>query len=245
MSTGIWSAASGAVAQGFSLDIASNNIANANTPGFRADRAVFRQQLAQAVQRGAQTGSLRYAKVQSAVPSFEPGQLVSTGAPMDVALKDANTFFVVQTPNGERYTRVGRMGVGPNGAIVSPEGWTYLDAEKRPLKAPAEAKSITIGKDGTILADGAPSGKLLVVKTTRPEAMQHEGTILFRAGANAGIKEAVNPELEQGAIEGSNASVMSGMTNLITASRQFEMLTKVVEAFSTIDHKAATDLMRR
>lgn len=245
MSTGIWSAASGAVAQGFSLDVASNNIANANTPGFRADRAVFRQQLAQAVQRGAQTGSLRYANFQTAVPSFEPGQLVPTGSPMDVALRDANTFFVVKTPNGERYTRVGTMNVGPEGNLVSPEGWTYLDAEKKPLKAPPDAKSVSIGKDGSILADGEPGGKLLIVKVTRPEAMQHEGTILFRAGANAGIKEAVNPALEPGAIEGSNASVMGGMTNLITASRQFEMLTKIVEAFSSVDHKAATDLMRR
>jgi flagellar basal body rod protein FlgG len=244
MSTGIWSAASGAVAQGFSLDVASNNIANANTPGFRADRAVFRQQLNQAVQRGNQTG-LRYANMQTAVPSFEPGQLVSTGGAMDVALRDPNTFFVVKTPNGERYTRVGAMSVGPTGNIVSPEGWTYLDAEKRPLKAPAEAKSVTIEKDGTILADGEPGGKLLIVQCTRAEGMQHEGTVLFRANANAGIKEAVNPNLETGAIEGSNASVMGGMTNLITASRQFEMLTKIVEAFSAVDRKAATDLMRR
>ncbi|MFO0565991.1 MAG: flagellar hook-basal body complex protein [Polyangiaceae bacterium] len=124
MATGIWSAASGAVAQSFSLDVAANNVANAGTPGFRADRAVFRQELARATARGEARG-LRYNLTRTAAPSFVPGELVSTGRPLDVALRSENSLFAVRSADGVRYTRAGSLTLSADGKLTTPEGLPY------------------------------------------------------------------------------------------------------------------------
>ena len=72
-----------------------------------------------------------------------------------------------------------------------------------------------------------------------------DGKVMFRAPPAAGRPVEAVADLEVESLEGSNASAVGGMTSLVTASRQFEMLTKVIEAFSTIDRKAATDVMAK
>ena len=79
MSTGIWSAASGAVGKTTALEVAADNVANATTPGFRAETAVFRQTLANAVDKTRGTESLRYAITRTNVPQFRTGHIVDTG----------------------------------------------------------------------------------------------------------------------------------------------------------------------
>jgi flagellar basal-body rod protein FlgF len=98
MSTGIWSAASGAVGQIAALDSAAQNIANATTPGFRAEEAVFRQTLVKSINANTGTKSLRYAVSRTTVPDFRAGQMVQTGRPLDVAITDDKSFFMVSTP---------------------------------------------------------------------------------------------------------------------------------------------------
>ncbi|HEY8944062.1 MAG TPA: flagellar basal body protein, partial [Polyangiaceae bacterium] len=88
MSSGIWSAASGAVGQTAALDVAANNVANATTPGYRADTSVFRQTLADALGNAAGTRSQRFAITRTTTPDFTPGQVVHTGRALDVALTD-------------------------------------------------------------------------------------------------------------------------------------------------------------
>ncbi len=245
MSTGIWSAASGAVAQSFSLDVTANNIANATTPGYRADRSVFRQELARAVQRG-ETRSLRYAMVRTSSVDFSAGQIVSTGRPLDVALKSDDSFLVVRTAEGERFTRAGSLKLAPDGSLTMPDGTPYLGADRKPAKVASDAKSVEITKDGRVSVDGVETGQtLLVVSFARASELERDGKLLFRANAAAGRPRPVAADLEVGAVEGSNASAVGGMTSLVTASRQFEMLTRVIEAFSTIDRKAATDVMAK
>ncbi len=245
MATGIWSAASGAVAQSFSLDVAANNVANAGTPGFRADRAVFRQELARATARGEARG-LRYNLTRTASPSFVPGELVSTGRPLDVALRSENSLFAVRSADGVRYTRAGSLTLSADGKLTTPEGLPYLGADGQPLSVPSEAKSVSVNREGQILVDGVESGsKLRVVTFARMDALEREGQNLFRAPPAAGRPTETPAELEPGAVEMSNASAITSMTTLVTASRHFEMLTRVIEAFSTIDRRAATDVMAK
>ena len=86
MSTGIWAAASGMVGQQAALDVAAGNIANAATPGFRADRALFRQTLVAANNRQVPTQSLRYSVSRTVEPDRRQGQMVQTGRGLDVVL---------------------------------------------------------------------------------------------------------------------------------------------------------------
>ena len=245
MSTGIWAAVSGAVSQTNALDVAANNVANASTPGFRADRELFQQTLANAQGQGGDP-SLRYSVVRSVRPDLQAGQIVSTNRNLDVALRGTENYFVVSTPQGERYTRAGHMSVGADGTLTTGDGKPYLGADRRPIRVPPESGTVTFAPDGSLLVDGAESGSKLAVVTFRNQAgLEKEGDVLLRARPEAGrAMPASDVALEVGALELSNSSAIAGMTSLVTASRSFEMLTKVIEAFSQADRLAATNIMK-
>ena len=247
MSTGIWSAASGAVGKTSALDVAADNVANATTPGFRAETAVFRQTLASAVDKSRGTQSLRYAITRTNVPHFNPGQIVESGKALDAAIPDANGFFVVQTPQGERYTRAGSFRLTQEGGLVLPDGSPVLGENHRPLQVDARQPNIRIDNQGQLVAGDSVSGeqtlgKLLIVKFNDVNGLQKEGHVLLRALPQAGRPSTYDGAVAGGCVEQSNANAVQGMTQLVSLSREFEMITKVIEAFSTIDHKAATDI---
>ncbi len=244
MSTGIWSAASGAVGQSFALDVHANNVANATTAGYRADRAVFRQELARAVQ-SVGTDSMRYAVVRSSAPNLMAGTSVHTGRGLDVSLRDQDAMFVVSTPNGERYTRAGSLQMRADGSIVTQQGHAYLGPDRKPIKVDPSAARIGVAQDGSfVIDDVASTSRLLTVRFPEGQ-LTKDGDVLLRAIEGAQPPAVVEALVDQETLELSNASAVSSMTGLVTASRQFEMLTKVIDAFSSIDRKAATDLMRR
>jgi flagellar basal body rod protein FlgG len=247
MSTGIWSAASGAVGKTTALDVAADNVANATTPGFRAETAVFRQTLSQAVDKTRGTESLHYAITRTNVPHFNPGQIVESGKPLDAAIPDANGFFVVSTPQGNRYTRAGSFRLTQDGALVLPDGSPVMGDNGRALRIDATQPNIRIDGQGQIVAGDALTGeqtlgKLQLVKFNNLSGLQKEGHVLLRALPQAGAPSEYDGGVSPGCVEQSNANAVQGMTQLVTLSREFEMITKVIEAFSTIDHKAATDI---
>jgi flagellar basal-body rod protein FlgF len=243
MSTGIWSAASGAVGKTSALDIAAENIANSSTPGYRAETAVFRQTLANAVDRTKGTESMRYAITRTNVPYFNAGQIIDSGKPLDAAIPDPNGFFVVSTPQGERYTRAGSFRLTNEGNLVLPDGVPVLGENHKPLQIDPTQTAVRIDREGQLMGnDGSPVGKLLLVKFPNVAGLQKEGHILLRALPQAGAPSVYEGGLAEGSIEQSNANAVQGMTTLVTLSREFEMITKVIEAFSQVDRKAATDI---
>ena len=246
MSTGIWSAASGAVSQMSALDVAANNVANASTPGFRADRALFRQELNRASDKSAGTRSMRYSLTRTVEPDRKQGQLVYTGRDMDVALRQPDTWFVVKTPQGERYTRAGAIQVAVDGTLKTPEGFQYLGSNHTVLHARTDARSIAISASGAITVDDTETGQQLAVVTfAKPEGLVKEGSVLVRATPAAGRARAAEPDLEMATLETSNSSALGGMTSLVQASREFEMLTKVIEAFSQVEQRVAQEVARK
>jgi len=246
MSTGIWSAASGAVSQMSALDVAANNVANASTPGFRADRALFRQELNRASDKSAGTQSMRYSLTRTVEPDRKQGQLVYTGRGTDVALRQPDTWFVVKTPQGERYTRAGAVQVAVDGTLKTPDGYQYLGSNHAVLRARSDARTVAISANGNVTVDDTETGQQLAVVTfAQPEGLVKEGSVLVRATPTAGRARAATPDLEMATLETSNASALGGMTSLVQASREFEMLTKVIEAFSQVEQRAAQDVARK
>lgn len=232
------------VGQTAALDVAAGNIANASTPGFRADRALFRQTLAEASNRSTPTQSLRYSVARTVEPDMRPGQMVQTGRSLDVALTDKNSLFVVGTPEGERYTRAGSFQVASDGRLTTTGGATVLGAGRTPVTVPQGARDVSISASGELIVDGTESGtKLMVVTFARPNALEKQGSVLLRATPAAGRPTEKEPDLSTGALELSNSSAIEGMNTLVTATREFEMLSRVVEAFSSIERRAASDIM--
>src|SRR5258706_6259932 len=177
MSTGIWSAASGAVGKTTALDVAADNVANATTPGFRAETAVFRQTLNTAIDKTRGTESLHSAITRTNVPQFNPGQIVESGKPLDVAIPDANGFFVVWTPQGERYTRAGSFRLTQDGNLQLPDGAPVLGENHRPLQVDASQPNLRIDSEGNLIAGDSVSGmstlgKLCIVKFANLSGLQ-------------------------------------------------------------------------
>lgn len=243
MSTGIWSAASGAVGQVAALDTAAQNIANATTPGFRAEEVVFRQTLVKAVNKNTGTTSLRYAVSRTTVPDFHAGQMVATGRPLDVAITDDKSFFMVSTPQGERYTRAGSFRMAVNGAITTPDGHPVLGANHRALKVDPMSRNVSLDREGTVIVDGVPGPKLGLVTFQNLQGLERDGQVLFKALPGAGKIYPSDALLENNSIELSNANAVTGMTSLVNTSRNFEMISKVIEAFGEIDKRAASGIM--
>jgi flagellar basal-body rod protein FlgF len=242
VSSGIWVAASGASAQMTALDATANNLANATTPGYKAEQAVFQEHLATALLGGKARTEMRYASVAEVSPDLRSGPLHVTQRPLDVAI-DGEGYFTVQTPRGERYTRAGAFQVGPGSTLVTAQGYPVLGAGG-PITLPAEGASPEIGQDGVVRVNGEEVGQLQVVNFDEPRALQKDGDQLFKALPQAGEPLPALVQLQGGALELPNVSIVKGMTDLVSATRAFEALERAVEAYSDLERRAASDIVR-
>ena len=136
------------------LRAVANNVANANTGGFRAEGVIFSEHVA-ALGRDAPSLSMAAARVRET--ALTPGAQAETGGPLDLAIA-GDAFFLVATPEGERLTRAGHFVQDANGDVVTPDGHQLLDAGGAPVFVPPGVAQIGVAPDGTISADGAPIG---------------------------------------------------------------------------------------
>src|SRR5690606_6690299 len=124
MADALWVSLSGARARMRELDVVANNLANADSVGFKAERTAFAAALARARSGGGDAARV-YATLAPGGADLAPGPVVGTGAPLDVALA-GDGFFEVETPAGPRYTRAGAFTVDADGTLVTPAGWPVL-----------------------------------------------------------------------------------------------------------------------
>ena len=233
MSNGIYTAAGGAIAQTNALDATANNIANASTPGYRADRITFKEMLGKA--RSADT-----TLVDTGAVSLDqaPGTILPTGNPLDVALQ-GDGYIGIQTAQGPRYTRAGNFTLNDQRQLVSADGNAVRGVGGSPISIPPEANDITIDHAGNVAADGAKVGQLEIVKFA-PSQLKREGGTLFSA---SGQPQAGDPPMVQsGMLEGSNVNVVRGIVDLVKVSRTYESLMKMIQGYHTVESQAATTL---
>lgn len=245
MSDGIYAALSGAVAQERNLDVVANNVANANTTGFRGDRVAFQAALSQAGLDGPAPDGLRFVDVPEVVTDETQGSLHQTGGALDLALS-GDGYFVVRGPQGDRYTRAGNFVTNADGVLQTPDGLDVMGrpedpARPRPVQIviPREAEQVEIATDGTVRADGTEVGRLRLVELT---SAQKEGRTLFTAQR---ATDSDGTQVAQGYLEDSNINAVAGLNELINATRSFEAFQKVIDTFHTLDNRTARDLAGR
>lgn len=216
----------------------SHNLANANTPGFRADL----DQLITHPVNGPGFDSRAYSAESSVGADFRPGPIQNTGRDMDVAMRGEG-FIAVQGDNGdEAYSRRGDLRVSDVGMLENGAGQLVM-GENGPVAVPP-ADKVEIGDDGTIsiVPPGAQADELAIIdriKLVNPptDELQKGQDGLFRL-ADGDIAPADGQmRLQSGALEGSNVNSVQAMVELIDNQRQFEthvkMLTKAEENDST------------
>jgi flagellar basal-body rod protein FlgF len=223
----------------------ANNIANADTPGFRAMRPVFGQVMVNIRGAGGLPGdsSMSFPQDRATWRDMSPGPLQTTGNKLDVAI-DGEGFFVIETPNGERYTRAGRFSIGANGRLVDQEGNAVLDSRNRPISFSAQDTQIEITKSGTIQSENGEIARLLVVRFEKPQNLLGEGNRLFDANNEAPV-QIERPKVVQGALEGSNISPILEMTRLTAEMREFQYASNFTEREGERITNAVERIMRR
>ena len=217
----------------------ANNLANANTVGYKRART-FTEVLNERLDAEQAPQSDRAAG-QWAV--FEQGALEKTGNPLDVAL-DGEGFFVVSDAEGgaPRYTRAGRFALDPDGFLRDPNGFV-VEGRDGPLQLPPNTSGIEIAKDGEIRADGRLAGHLRVVRFDDPAQLRPLDGVAFDA-RGAEPEDVKQPRVVQGHVEQSNVDAIDEMTEMIEHLRLFESQQKLLQANDQVLGHITRDLGR-
>jgi flagellar basal-body rod protein FlgF len=238
----IYTAMSGAKSMMQRQDVLANNLANVNTPGFRAETVAFRV----APVEGPGLPTRAFSADSTPGADFSPGVITTTGRPLDVALTGRGWFAVQSADGSEAYTRNGAMTIDDQGVLRTQNGLAML-SDSGPIAVPP-GNSVAVAPDGTVSAiplTGAktptPLGRLKLVNP--PERDMQRGTDgLFRVkgGAAADLDPAVR--LASGSIEGSNVNAVEAMTGMISLARQFEMQMKLIQTADSSARKGSSVL---
>jgi len=242
MDSGYYAAMAGFAARTDALDTAASNLANAQTPGYRAEREYFRSVLLGPDAYDSQLGETvnDYGIVGGDQVSMAQGSLEQTGNPLDLAI-EGQGFFAIQIPNGTRYTRDGTFHRARNGQLVTGAGEPVLGADGKPIPIPPGA--VTIGADGTVSAAGGAVATVGVFTFAQGTQLAPEGANRYAAPAAAKPVVSKTATVHQGAIEAANENVVEGTLDLIVMQRQAEMMQKALTVFHTEFNKfAAEDL---
>jgi flagellar basal-body rod protein FlgG len=239
VNAGLYSAVSGSVLAQTRLDAITNNLANASTPGFKAERLV---------QRAEQVGTAPSAPAVSTPVTrghletdFSQGPIAPTGNPLDVALS-GDGFLVVDGAHGERLTRRGNFAVDGDGFLTTSDG-LRVQGENGDLNVGRGPVAIT--PDGGVRAGNAAVGKLRVVKVTDPAALVREGGTMFAPGTQRPVAVAPGEvEVVQGSLEGATLSPVENLVALIDTMRGFEAYMRAAERLDQVTGRAISDVGR-
>ena len=240
MDSGYYAAMTGLVARTQALDTAAANLANAQTPGFRAEREYFRSVLLGPDGADSQLGETvnNYGLLGGDRLSMAQGALVTTGNPLDLAI-EGQGFFSVQTPNGLRYTRDGSFHRAPNGQLVTEVGEPVLSVTGQTIQVPPG--EVTVGADGSISVAGAVVAQVGIFEFADGTELTPEGANRYIAPQGAKPAAATGASVHQGAIEGANQDVVRGTLDLVMMQRQAEMMQRALTVFHTEFNKFATE----
>ena len=243
MDSGYYAAMTGLVARGQALDTAAANLANAQTPGYRAERDFFRSVLLGRDAQDSQLGQTvnNYGLLGGDALNLAQGSLEQTGNPLDLALEGPG-FFAVQTANGLRYTRDGGFHRSPKNLLVTAADEPVLSSSGRQIPIPPG--EVSVAGNGVLSVDGGVAATIGLFTFASASALAPEGANRYVAREDA--KPVLSgATVHQGALEGSNQDVVQGTLELITMQRQAEMMQKALTIFHADFNKFATEDLPR
>jgi len=233
MSDGLYVSMCGAVARSDQLDAIADNLANAQTPGFRPARPAFEAFLP----AGGGKDKVYAAAVGTGV-DLKAGPAARTGNPLDLYPEDG-AFLAVRTATGATaFTRDGRLTLDAERRLTA-GGRLVLSTSGDPIAVPPE-KTATVGKDGVVRAGDLELGELARVKLAGP--VDRIGPSLV-SPAPGGTATAVAAPLRSGELEVGSVNALEGMVELISAQRQFDSSMQALQTYRQMDQRS-TDVGR-
>ncbi|WP_114375073.1 flagellar basal-body rod protein FlgF [Elioraea thermophila] len=225
-------------------EMTAHNIANANTPGFKASRMLFSDYLVTQHRVTQPIGArpVQFVQDRGTHRDFSPAAMQKTENPLDIAL-GAEGFLVFATDRGERYGRNGRLAIDPEGRLVGSDGSPVLSEAGAPIVVAPTDVRISIAPDGTVSTENGPIGRLRVVRFEDPQALKAEGANLY-AAEEAPVPVA-EPKIAQGMVEEANVEPVVELVTLMTQLREFQFTTQLVEQEGERRAQAIERLTRR
>ncbi len=228
-------------AQSRAIDVTATNIANAATPGYRAQRVLFSDWL-QKEPAGSER-SLAYTQDRATYQVRDAGAYTHTGNPLDLAIGNGDAWFQVQTPSGVKLTRAGHFSLDDKGTVVDSEGDALLDRNGKPLQVATTDSVLTVAGDGTLSSENGQIGTIGLVSPNNPATLLPEGSRLYATAD--GTAPVAAPRLTQGAVEESNVQPITELNRMTDTLREFQFVTQFVQAESDRQQSAIDKIVQK
>lgn len=217
------------------MEVIANNIANANTTGYKQQRMLFTEFL----ERPGIHEQVSFVQDRAVVRNLTAGSLTQTNNPLDMALTGPG-YFTVDTASGRRYTRAGHFKLNDKRQIVDGGGLPVLDERGQPLTIPENTREIRVASNGTISTEQGDVGKLNIVTFRNEQLMTEVGSGLYVTDEQPQPAPA-ETKVTQDVLEQSNVNSITEMTSMIEVARQYQQNQKILEN----EHERVRTAIRR
>lgn len=225
------------------LDIVANNIANADTTGFKVEQLLVGAEIGERARNHAIRPGASFVLDNGVGRDFGQGALEQTGRDLDFGIEGEGAFFTVQDGDGEAYTRDGAFSIDAEGRLVTQGGAAVL-GDGGEIILDATLGPVSVGPDGTITQGIQQVGRLTLARFETLSVLSKDGDGLYRNRSNAQPIEATGAQVRQGMLEGSNVNPLIEITNLIEISRAYERASKMVEQTNDLSRRSVERLGR-
>ena len=246
MIRGLYTSASGMIAQMAKNDVAANNLANVNTTGFKKDTAIFRsfpEMLLKRINDPDKTASRPIignlgtgAVLDEVITNNSQGSLQETGAPLNLAIAGEG-YFVVKRDGKELYTRNGNFTLDNQGFLTTANG-DRVQGQSGDIQI--NGKQVSVDLKGAIIVDKNSVGTLRMITVQDPKQLVKLGDSFFTGGQ----AQAFKGEVRQGFLEASNVNPIVEMVDLISIMRAYETSQKAIQAHDQLLDKAVNEVGR-
>ena len=211
------------------LEVVANNLANANTTGFKGSDTLFSQYVFKVDQNErAFKDKVAFVHDYGLVRNLSQGALNYTGNSLDTAIQGDGYFVVRGLGGAENYTRAGAFTKNADGFLTTMDGRLVLGTNSAPINIPRDAKDLVIQGDGSIAeANGRTFGQIRVVRFDKERDLKQVDGTAFRSDGQQPI-DIARPKVAQGVLEASNVAPISEITRLISLNRAYQETAKMV-----------------
>jgi flagellar basal-body rod protein FlgF len=225
-----------------SMDVVANNIANANTAGFKVESILLENAPAETAEHADGPSDIQFVNTWGLGRDYRQGNIEFTGRQFDVAI-EGDGFFAVDANGTEQYTRDGRFHADNEGQLVTSDGTPVLDAGTRaPILLDPNATDTQIVDGGTIMQDGQEIGRIGVFEIANLGALSKEGNGRYTR-SDAGPGEAQPPAMfdavvRQGYVESSNVQSVRELTTMMAVMRSYQSVSKFMQQAEDLSQRA-------
>lgn len=247
MIKGLYTAASSMLALETSINVTTNNLSNANTNAFKRDQAIkesFPEVLISRLEKGKKTSSLGSlgtgVRIAETYTDHTSASLKKTDNVLDLAIV-GDGFWVVDTPNGNRYTRAGNFSLNQEGFVVTQQGYPLLGVNG-PIQV-LDTTEISVTEQGEVYLANSYSDDLLVVDFPNRQLLEKQGDSFYQFNGDE-VELSSDYRIKQGYLEMSNVNIVQEMTKMIAANRHYELNQRVISNTDNTLEKAVNSIGR-